>query len=459
MSTAVPCRIGADVGGTFTDVILQDGDGRAFITKRLSTPPSYDEAVVEAIGTLAGRAGADARVDEVVHGTTVATNAVIERRGSRTALVTTAGFPDVLELRRLQMPQMYDPSVGSLHPSSRGTWSSKSASGSMRTGRSAERPLRTRFERSPGSFPRLGRRRWRSASCSRTFPDHEREIGAVMRDEGTGRRRDALERHPARAGRVRANGHDCRRWYVHPLVAVYLDDINRGLVARKIRAPVMIMQSSGGTMTAADARTRPVFALESGPAAGVIAALAMSRRLGSQNVISLDMGGTTAKASLIENGAVYRRRSTKPAVRSPPGAVSCEEAVSSSVSPRSTSPRSGPVAEASRGSSGRRLPGRAAERGRRARARLLRPGRRRADGDGCERRARLHADGPIADGQIASSAALAGEAVQRVAEPLSLSGSRARGASTGSANARMMRALRSGSSEKGRDPRDFALLA
>src|SRR5256885_6272872 len=98
-------RIGVDVGGTFTDVIVQAPDGRVRIRKVLSTPPSYDRAVVDAVaGLVDGEA-----VGGVVHGTTVATNAVLERRGALTALVTTAGFRDVLELRRLRIPHMYDP--------------------------------------------------------------------------------------------------------------------------------------------------------------------------------------------------------------------------------------------------------------------------------------------------------------------------------------------------------------
>src|SRR3954447_23658083 len=98
-------RIGADVGGTFTDVILQRADGTATIRKLLSTPPNYDAAVVEAVAGMTDGAG----VTDVVHGTTVATNAVLEHRGALTALVTTAGFRDVLELRRLRIPRMYDP--------------------------------------------------------------------------------------------------------------------------------------------------------------------------------------------------------------------------------------------------------------------------------------------------------------------------------------------------------------
>src|SRR5688500_16898169 len=91
-SCAVTPTTRVDVGGAFSDVVLHGGDGRVVVRKVLSTPPRYDRAVVDAVGALAG----DATVGEVVHGTTVATNAVLERRGSLTALVTTAGFRDVL---------------------------------------------------------------------------------------------------------------------------------------------------------------------------------------------------------------------------------------------------------------------------------------------------------------------------------------------------------------------------
>ena len=101
-------RIGVDVGGTFTDVILHEADGRVRVHKLLSTPPSYDRAVVEAVSGLVGNATGGPGVDEVVHGTTVATNAVLQRLGAETALVTTEHFRDVLELRRLRIPHMYD---------------------------------------------------------------------------------------------------------------------------------------------------------------------------------------------------------------------------------------------------------------------------------------------------------------------------------------------------------------
>ena len=102
-------RIGADVGGTFTDVVLIDSEGRIWSHKVPSTPPDFEQAVLDAIRYLLERVGAPGTgVREVAHGTTVATNAVLERRGAKTALITTRGFRDVLELRRIRAPQIYD---------------------------------------------------------------------------------------------------------------------------------------------------------------------------------------------------------------------------------------------------------------------------------------------------------------------------------------------------------------
>ena len=102
-------RIGADVGGTFTDVILIDDEGRLHTQKVPSTPPEFEQAVLQASRQLIDAAGTSGeRVSDVSHGTTVATNAVLEKRGAKTALITTKGFRDVLELRRIRAPQMYD---------------------------------------------------------------------------------------------------------------------------------------------------------------------------------------------------------------------------------------------------------------------------------------------------------------------------------------------------------------
>ena len=214
-------------------------------------------------------------------------------------------------------------------------------------------------------------------------------------------------------------------------------------------------------MTSDDAKLRPVFALESGPAAGVVAALGMAERLGLENLIAFDMGGTTAKASLIENGADLPRARVR-GRRLDLGRQPAD--------PRRGRAAADPDDRHRRGRrrrrqhrlarSGRRAPGRPAERRRRSRAGLLRARRRRADGDRCQRRARLHAGG-AGRRRPDHDSARARRGGRRSALP-SRSGCRVLEAADGIhriANARMTRALRSVSSEKGRDPRDFAIIA
>src|SRR4051795_2138526 len=109
MKYDIPIQIGADVGGTFTDVVVMDAAGRVWTHKHLSTPPDFQEAVLRSVAYLLGELEAPGKgVTAVAHGTTVATNAVLEHRGARTALITTRGFRDVLELRRIRAPQIYD---------------------------------------------------------------------------------------------------------------------------------------------------------------------------------------------------------------------------------------------------------------------------------------------------------------------------------------------------------------
>src|SRR2546430_4926157 len=102
-------RVGVDIGGTFTDIVLLDADGRIHTKKISSSVSDYAQAIVEGLRELFGETGLDGgAVDEVIHGTTVASNAILELRGARTGLITTRGFRDVLELRRLRMPRLYD---------------------------------------------------------------------------------------------------------------------------------------------------------------------------------------------------------------------------------------------------------------------------------------------------------------------------------------------------------------
>ena len=202
-------RIGADVGGTFTDVICVGDDGRVSFTKVLSTPPAYDRAVVSAVAELAGRR---ARSASVVHGTTVATNAVLERRGARPALVTTEGFRDVLELRRMRMPHLYD-YFWTKPPSLVPRRDRFEIAERMTADGEVLKPLDEDEARALAARLReAGRRVGRRLPAARAPPPRAR--AAARRDPPRGAARHArlaLERDPARAAGVRAHRDDGRQ--------------------------------------------------------------------------------------------------------------------------------------------------------------------------------------------------------------------------------------------------------
>jgi len=451
-------RIGVDVGGTFTDVILQFGDGTASVRKVLSTPPDYDRAVVEAVADLTAGAGT---VEGVVHGTTVATNAVLERRGAVTALVTTAGFRDVLELRRLRIPRMYDPFWRKPDPLV---------------------PRRLRLELSErmaadGSVVRAvdnGEVRALAAQLrvagvesvavcllhSYRSPSHEEEVGAVLREELPGVTVSLSSEILREQREYERSATTVVNAYVRPLMGRYVGDIRRGLDDAGVAAPLTIMQSSGGVMTSDDATLRPVLALESGPAAGVVAALGMTRRLGYPNAIAFDMGGTTAKASLIEGGAVSRGREYEAG-----GSLSAGSRLMRGSGELLRIPTID-IAEvgAGGGSIAWLDPAGGLQVGPRSAGAAPGPacyGRGGNDPTVTDANVFLGymPTGTVADGQISISRELAEQALARIAGPLGLSLAETAAGVHAIANARMTRALRSVSSEKGRDPREFALIA
>ncbi len=284
-------------------------------------------------------------------------------------------------------------------------------------------------------------------------PEHENRAGAILREELPGvpvtlsseviREQQEYERGAATA--VNA--------YVRPLMGKYVESLRTGLDAIDVGASLSIMQSSGGVMTAADAAVRPVYALESGPAAGVVAALGLAERLGIGNAIAFDMGGTTAKASLIENGRVARSR---------------EYEVGAALSAGSRLLRgSGELIRiptidiAEVGAGGGSLAWLDS-------AEALHVGPRSAGADpgpACYGRGGTEATvtdanvvlgyiptGRLASGDLSVSRDLAETAVGNLAEPLNLTVPEAARGIHRLANASMMRALRAVSSEKGRDP-------
>jgi N-methylhydantoinase A len=453
--SAQTTRIGVDVGGTFTDVIAHDPDGTARIVKVLSTPPDYDTAVVEAVAAL-NRGG----VTGVVHGTTVATNAVLERRGARTALVTTAGFRDVLELRRLRIPHMYDPFWRKPDPLVPRRLRFELAERMSADGEVLA-PVRDEDVRELAAGLREAGIE-SIAVCllhSYRYPGHEEVVGRILREELP----DATvslsseilreQREYERSATTVVNA------YVRPLMGRYVAAIRRGLDGAGVEAPLTIMQSSGGVMTSADATLRPVLALESGPAAGVVASLALALRHGG-NAIAFDMGGTTAKASLIEDGAVSRAREYEAG-----GSLSTGSRLMRGAGELLRIP-SIDIAEvgAGGGSIAWLDPAGGFQVGPRSAGAAPGPA---CYGRGGEEPTVTDANvflgyipaGPLASGDLSVSPGLAERALERIAGPLELNLAQTAAGIHALANARMTRALRSVSSEKGRDPRDFALIA
>jgi N-methylhydantoinase A len=298
-------RIGVDIGGTFTDVVLLTEDGALRTKKVLSTPDDYARGVVDGVLRLLEDAGIEpASVTKVVHATTVASNAVLEGKGPRCALLTTAGFRDVLELRRLRIPVMYDLQYEKPAPLV---------------------PRRRRYEIPERIGPRgevwaeLDEDAVRSAAeqakadgveaiaiaflHAYANPAHERRAAEIVREiVGDGAYVTCSSDVLAEIREYERTSTTVVNAYVGPVVERYLRSLERRLADAGIEAPLQIMQSSGGVMSAAAATRRPAHLVESGPAAGVVACAYLARATGSPNVISLDMGGTTAKAAILEDG-------------------------------------------------------------------------------------------------------------------------------------------------------------
>ena len=301
-------RAGIDIGGTFTDIVLLAEDGRLHLKKVSSSVDDYARAIVEGLASVfadTGLAGDD--ILDVLHGTTVASNAILEGKGARTGLITTKGFRDVLELRNLRMPRLYDL-----------TWEKPAPL--------VERYLRMEVDEridADGNLQRaldpddaaravdrlLGEGVEAIAVCllnSFVNPVHEKQLGSIIEARAPDLpcciSYDVLPeiKEYERTSTTVINA------YILPVVAHYLERLQRELRRSQIEAPLLLMQSNGGLTTAEDASRRPCHIIESGPAGGVVGAQVLAGRIGLGDIITLDMGGTTAKASLIERGEFTR---------------------------------------------------------------------------------------------------------------------------------------------------------
>ena len=296
--------VGVDIGGTFTDVVLIEGDGAVHVAKGISTPEAFERGILRILHNLLEELKLPAqRCNALVHGTTVATNAIIERKGALTGLITTRGFRDVLELRRIRVPRLYDLTWEKPVPLVERYLREEVIERITHDGR-VHVPLDVRSVRE--ALARL--QRWNVASIAVCLinayanPAHEEAVREIIAREAPGIDvcisseilREMREYERTSTAVINA--------YVKPVVKRYVASLSTGLEQEGFRSPLLMMQSNGGVMSAELACEQPIHIIESGPAAGVVAALNLARETGFADAVALDIGGTTAKASLIERG-------------------------------------------------------------------------------------------------------------------------------------------------------------
>lgn len=296
-------KIAVDIGGTFTDFVLLQDDEMVATAKLLTTYPDPSVGVEEGIANLMSDRDA-ARVVEVIHATTLVSNALIERKGVRTALITTEGFRDVLSSGRELRYDLYDLFLEQPEPLVARRHRYTVAERILADG-SVDQPLDPDEIRS--LLPALRQSGVEAvAVCllhSYRYPAHEQTVGRLLAEELPGVAVSLSSEVSPEIGEFHRMSTTAANAYVLPVVDSYLSRLQDGLRAADIQAPLHVMLSTGGLATADTGRKFPVRMLESGPAAGVLSAGFFGSREGTRDVLAFDMGGTTAKAGLIQGGS------------------------------------------------------------------------------------------------------------------------------------------------------------
>jgi N-methylhydantoinase A len=301
-------RVGIDIGGTFTDIVALADGGERYTRKVPSSVDDYARAIIEGLAALLAEIGAEpGAIAELLHGTTVASNAILEHKGARTGLITTRGFRDVLEIRNLRMPRLYDMSWTKPPPL-------------------VERRLRVEVDERVNAQGGIDRKldetsaeravRFLAAEkveaiavCllhSYLNPAHEFQVKEIAARLAPGVTLSVSAEVLPVINEYERSSTTVINAYVRPVVERYLSRLRDGLRRAGVAAPLLLMQSNGGLTTAEAAAATPMHIIESGPAAGVVGVRELARRIGIEQAISFDMGGTTAKASLIEHGEFTR---------------------------------------------------------------------------------------------------------------------------------------------------------
>jgi N-methylhydantoinase A len=302
-------RLAVDIGGTFTDIAIESGSD-LFTCKVLTTPRAPEEGVFEGVRRALGETGLQpGDFSLVIHGTTLATNAIIERKGARAAMIITEGFRDAVEIgteSRFEQYDIYMDKPAPLVPRERrhGIAERVDANGNVLIplDEDAVAALARRFADDDIEAVAVGLLHAYAA------PDHERRIGEILADALPGI-------SVSLSSEVSPEIREYERWsttaanaYIQPLMASYIARLEDSLKDMGFTAPLYLITSGGGLTTPATARRFPIRLVESGPAGGAILAARIAAQCGLDKVLSFDMGGTTAKICLIDDGEPQHSR-------------------------------------------------------------------------------------------------------------------------------------------------------
>jgi 5-oxoprolinase (ATP-hydrolysing) len=300
-------RVGLDIGGTFTDFVLYDSSNRRIsLYKCLTTPHDPSAAALDGLSELVAEAKLTlADIGEVVHGTTLVTNAIIERRGARLGLLTTKGFRDSLEMGTEQRYDIYDLFLSFPEPLVPRRYR-------LEIGERLDRDGRVVAPLDPDEVRAAVKQLVDDgieaiAVCflhSYANPAHERSVRELIEREFASLSVSLSSEVVAELREYPRAVTTCANAYVQPLMDRYLANLESELASRGFRGTLRLMHSAGGLVAPAGARKFPIRLLESGPAGGGLATALFGQLAGQNSVISFDMGGTTAKACLIENGNI-----------------------------------------------------------------------------------------------------------------------------------------------------------
>ncbi|WP_432354171.1 hydantoinase/oxoprolinase family protein [Sporosarcina sp. A2] len=295
-------RVATDIGGTFTDLVYVDGNGEIGVAKSSTTPPNFEKGVLDVIQ----KSGIDqSQLSMFIHGTTVIINALTERKGAKTALITTKGFRDVLEIARGNRPDLFNVNYQKPTPFVERYLRQEvnerlSYKGDVLT------PLEIEDVKACVDYFKKEKVEAIAVSYLHAYanPIHEQQTAELIQqlwpEVKVTISSDIVQewREYERTNTTVLNA------YVQPVAQSYINRLETELKAQSNVEQLYIMQSNGGTTTFDSAKETPISMVESGPVAGIFGAAVLGEMIGEKNIIAFDIGGTTAKCSLIENGEV-----------------------------------------------------------------------------------------------------------------------------------------------------------